>query len=154
VDKVHGAVSNTCSVTAPIEFYRMFCKSPLCFSDPTANPQNGDQLLRQVNILMTKSARDQSQKNFEIIVMAIGLRSVPEVITDTQAVKDISQYTSELTGEGFIWRFATSRKFVYGTEDDPAFHLRNELHGIILNSGVILDTKTDKKNVVVEMEKY
>lgn len=154
VFKVYGAASNTQTLTGPVDFYKVYCKSPLCYSDPNPNPSENEKLGRLINIQVTKNIRDQSQKNFEIIVMAIGLRAVPDVILDPLAVNDLSKFTTELVGEGFIWKFAMGRKNIFGSDQNPTEILVNELDGIVLNNGVIIDTKTNNKNMAFGMENY
>jgi hypothetical protein len=154
VFKVNGATSSTQTLTGSVGFYKVYCKSPLCFSDPDPNPPENERLDRAINIQVTKSIKDQSQKNFEIIVMAIGLRAVPDIISDPIAISDLSSVTTAISGEGFIWKFAVSRKNIFGSDQNPVEILVNELDGIILNSGVAIDTKTQNKNMVFEMEKY
>lgn len=99
-----------------------------------------------VNIRVTRSLADESQKNFEVLVQSIGLRAMPVIMNDPQATMDLSILGAPtLTGEGFRWVFSVEVDDVFstyandGTENTTGL-LVEELNGIVMPSAVILDT--------------
>jgi hypothetical protein len=147
VTKVHGAASAMQNLTADLQYYVCYASSPLCFTDPNPNPPVNEELTRLVNIQVTGNPLDESQKNFEVFLMSIGLRAMPVVLQDPIPVVQLSDYTSELSGEGFIWKFAVERgvqfyNFTpYGTPG-PVGLLIDDLDGVIIPSGVRITTVT------------
>ena len=79
--------------------------------------------------------------------MSIGLRAMPVILADPVAVVQLSNYTLELTGEGYMWKFSVERgvqfyNFTpYGTPG-PVGLLIDDLDGVILPSGVRITTVT------------
>ena len=77
--------------------------------------------------------------------MSIGLRAMPVILSDPAAVLELADYTLELSGEGFIWKFAVERgvqfyNFTpYGTPG-PVGLLVDDLDGVIIPSGVRITT--------------
>ena len=145
--RIHGAASAMSNLTADLTYYVGYAASPGAFSDPSANPPTSQELLRLVNIQVTSNPLDESQKNFEVLLMSIGLRAMPVILNNPVAVAQLSDYTLELTGEGFVWKFAVERgsQFYnytpYGTAG-PVGLLIDDLDGVILPSGVRLTTVT------------
>jgi hypothetical protein len=145
--KIHGAASAMQNLTADLQYYICFASSPGAFSDPNPNPPPSQELTRLINILVTGQPLDESQKNFEVLLMSIGLRAMPVVLQDPIAVEQLADYTLELSGEGFIWKFAVERgvqfyNFTpYGTPG-PVGLLIDDLDGVILPSGVRVTTVT------------
>lgn len=143
--QIHGAASSMQNLTADLQYYVCYAASPGAFTDPDPNPPPAEQLSRLVNIQVTGSPLDQSQKNFEIFLMSIGLRAMPVVLSDPVAVLRLQDYTIELSGEGFMWKFAVERgvqfyNFTpYGTPG-PVGLLVDDLDGVILPSGVRITT--------------
>lgn len=143
--QIHGAASSMQNLTADLQYYVCYAASPGAFTDPDPNPSPAEQLSRLVNIQVTGSPLDQSQKNFEIFLMSIGLRAMPVVLSDPVAVLRLQDYTIELSGEGFMWKFAVERgvqfyNFTpYGTPG-PVGLLVDDLDGVILPSGVRITT--------------
>jgi hypothetical protein len=139
--KVHGAATGIQNLTADLQFYICYASSPGCFSDPNPNPPAIQEVTRLLNLQITGKTLDQSQKNFEVLLMSIGLRAMPVVLADPIAVVQLSDYTRELTGEGFIWKFAVERGVQFynftpfGTAG-PVGLLVDEIDGVILPSGV------------------
>jgi hypothetical protein len=117
----------------------------MCFTDPNPNPPPAEETLRLVNIQVTGSPLDESQKNFEVFLMSIGLRAMPVVLSDPIAVLQLADYTTEISGEGFVWKFAVERgvqffNFTpYGTPG-PVGLLVDDLDGVIIPSGVRITT--------------
>lgn len=156
--QINGAASSMQNLTADLQYYVCYAASPGAFTDPDPNPPPAEQLSRLVNIQVTGSPLDQSQKNFEIFLLSIGLRAMPVVLSDPVAVLRLQDYTIELSGEGFMWKFAVERgvqfyNFTpYGTPG-PVGLLIDDLDGVVLPSGVRITTVSNSpsgwaKNVV------
>lgn len=141
--KIHGAAKSMQNLTADLQYYICYASSPGAFSDPNPNPLPANEIARLVNIQVTGEILDQSQKNFEVFLMSIGLRAMPVVLGDPVAVQELSEFTSELSGEGFVWKFAVERgvqfyNFTPFGTPGPVGLLIDEIDGIILPSGVRL----------------
>lgn len=129
--KINGTARAMQSLTKDIEYYVCFCKP---------------------NISVTGNLADISQRNFEVLIQAIGLRAMPVILSNPTAESDLAAAGSTITGSGYLWKFAceTSDAFhnfrPYGTVG-PVGHLVDELHGVVLPNAVVLDTKTASKNI-------
>lgn len=145
--KVHGSIYPTQNSVGTLQFYRAFCKSPFAYTSPDPNPPEGEWEGRNVNILVTGKLIDQSQKNFEMIVQAIGLRIMPAIINEPLAVADLSLEGSLLSGEGFVWDFAVDREDIFTAKDSSVGLLNSDMDGIILSSGVVLKTSGPQHNI-------
>jgi hypothetical protein len=147
VQQVHGASSAMQNLSGDIQYYVCYASSPLCFTDPNPNPPVSEETVRLVNIQVTTAPLDQSQKNFEVFLMSIGLRAMPVILTNPVPVFELATHTTELSGEGFIWKFAVERgvqfyNFTpYGTPG-PVGLLIDDIDGVILPSGVRVTTVT------------
>ncbi len=145
--KVNGAASSMQNLSGDLQHYVCYASSPGAFSDPNPNPPTSQELARLVNIQVTGQPLDDSQKNFEVLLMSIGLRAMPVILADPVAVVQLSNYTLELTGEGYMWKFSVERgvqfyNFTpYGTPG-PVGLLIDDLDGVILPSGVRITTVT------------
>ena len=143
--KIHGAATSMQNLTAGLQYYVCYASSPGAFTAPNPNPPPNQAILRLVNIQVTGSPLDESQKNFEVFLMSIGLRAMPVILSDPAAVLELADYTLELSGEGFIWKFAVERgvqfyNFTpYGTPG-PVGLLVDDLDGVIIPSGVRITT--------------
>lgn len=143
--QIHGAASSMQNLTADLQYYVCYASSPGAFTDPNPNPPPPQEIPRLVNIQVTGETLDKSQKNFEVFLMSIGLRAMPVVLSDPAAVLQLSDYTLELTGEGFIWKFAVERGVQFfnftpiGTPG-PVGLLTDDLDGVIIPSGVRITT--------------
>ncbi len=143
--KIHGAASAMQNLTADLQYYVCFASSPGAFTDPNPNPPANQELTRLINIMVTGQPLDESQKNFEVLLMSIGLRAMPVVLQDPVAVLQLADFTHELSGEGYIWKFAVERgvqffNFTpYGTPG-PVGLLVDDIDGVILPSGVRVTT--------------
>lgn len=148
--RINGAATAQQSLTGSIQYYVMYASSPLAFSDPDPNPDVAEEATRLINIQTTGEIRDQSQKNFEIIFQAIGLRAVPSIMNDPEAVEDLAaRGAPSLTGEGFIWKFATEQDNIFYnySNSDPVGLLISDLDGLVIDSGVQLVTTGGSINV-------
>jgi len=145
--KINGAASAQQNLTANLQYYVCYASSPGAFTSPNPNPPPSEELARLVNIQVTGKPLDGSQKNFEVFLMSIGLRAMPVVLSDPTAILQLADYTLELSGEGFMWKFAVERgvqffNFTpYGTPG-PVGLLIDDLDGVILPSGVRITTVT------------
>ncbi len=145
--KIHGAATSMQNLTADLQYYVCYAASPGAFTDPNPNPPPNQETARLVNIQVTGSPLDESQKNFEVLLMSIGLRAMPVVLSDPYPVLQLADYTPQLSGEGFIWKFAVERgvqfyNFTpYGTPG-PVGLLIDDLNGVIIPSGVRITTVT------------
>jgi hypothetical protein len=145
--KIHGAASAMQNLTADLQYYVCYASSPGAFTDPNPNPPPSQEIARLVNIQVTGRPLDQSQKNFEVFLMSIGLRAMPVILADPIAVLQLADYTTQLAGEGFMWKFAVERgvqffNFTpYGTPG-PVGLLIDDLNGVIIPSGVRITTVT------------
>lgn len=145
--KIHGAASAGQVLSADIQYYTCYAKSPGCFTNPNPTPPPSQEIERLVNIQVTGETLDQSQKNFEVLLMAVALRAMPVIIMDPQPVFDLADYTHELSGEGFVWKFAVERgvqffNFTPFGTPGPVGLLTDDLEGLPLPSGVRITTVT------------
>jgi hypothetical protein len=147
VIKIHGAATAMQNLTADLQYYICYAASPGAFTDPNPNPPPNQEIIRLVNIQVTGQPLDESQKNFEVLLMSIGLRAMPVILTDPYPVLQLADFTNELSGEGFIWKFAVERgvqfyNFTpYGTPG-PVGLLIDDIDGVIIPSGVRITTVT------------
>jgi hypothetical protein len=147
VQKIHGAATSMQNLTADLQYYVCYASSPGAFTDPNPNPPANEELPRLVNIQVTGNPLDESQKNFEVLLMSIGLRAMPTVLSNPAAVLQLADYTLDLSGEGFVWKFAVERgvqffNFTPYGIPGPVGLLINDLNGVILPSGVRITTVT------------
>jgi hypothetical protein len=156
--RINGAATADQVLTGSLQYYVCYASSPGCFVDPKPNPPASEELSRLVNIQVTGNPLDQSQKNFEVFLMSIGLRAMPVLLSDPIPIIELADHTPELSGEGFIWKFAVERgvqffNFTpYGTPG-PVGLLVDDIDGIIIPSGVRITTVSGSpsgwaKNVV------
>lgn len=143
--KIHGAASSMQNLTADLQYYVCYASSPDCFTDPNPNPPISEEIARLVNIQVTGQTLDQSQKNFEILLMSIGLRAMPVVLANPIPVMELADYTLELSGQGFVWKFAVERgvqfyNFTPFGTPGPVGLLIDDMDGIVLPSGVRITT--------------
>lgn len=142
---INAAATAQQNLTADLQYYVAYAKSPSCFSSPNPNPPPDQEIPRLLNIQVTGSPLDESQKNFEVLLMSIGLRAMPVVLSDPYAVLELADHTVELSGEGFIWKFAVERgvqfyNFTPYGFPGPVGLLIDDLDGVIIPSGVRVTT--------------
>lgn len=98
-------------------------------------------LYTKLDITGTGDFADASQKDFESVVQVIALRAMPVIMNNPVELNGVGSNTLDtygaptLTGAGWIFKFAFEREDVHTIQT-----LIDELHGIVLNSGVV-DTK-------------
>ena len=147
VIRIHGSASAMQNLTADLQYYICYASSPGAFSDPNPNPPPNQEISRLVNIQVTAEPLDESQKNFEVFLMSIALRAMPVILTDPYPVVELADYTNQLSGEGFIWKFAVERgvqfyNFTPYGIPGPVGLLIDDLDGVIIPSGVRITTVT------------
>ena len=145
--QIHGAASAQQNLTADLQYYNCYASSPGCFTDPKPNPPPSEEVPTLVNIQVTGDPLDESQKNFEVLLMSIGLRAMPVVLADPVAVLQLADYTLELSGEGFVWKFAVERgvqfyNFTPFGTPGPVGLLIDDIDGVVIPSGVRITTVT------------
>lgn len=140
VERVHGTSNTFQSVTGTLQYYTVWVVSPNAFTSPN--------LATEVNIKTTGNIRDESQKNFEILVQSVGLRAMPVIMNEPKAVAELAdEGATTVTGEGFVWRFASDRQDIFLKGSDPVGLLIDELNGIVLANGAILETAGPGQNI-------
>jgi len=138
-EQINGSATANQVLTADLQYFTTYASSPCCFTNPDPNPPPSEMVERLINIQVTGETLDQSQKNFEVLLMAIGLRAMPCIMMDPVPVLDLSLYTMELTGQGFMWKFAVERgaqffNFTPFGTPGPVGLLIDDLDGIPLPS--------------------
>ena len=118
-------------VTKDFDTYRMFVKS-----DDIVLSDDGD--LKSVE-----------GKNFEILKQTIGLRAIPEPISDLNTVRSLKDAGSkDFVGSGYTWDFAIEAVDIFLSDDNnPVGLLLEELDSIVLPDGNSLKTTGDDKNI-------
>ena len=100
-------------------------------------------LYTSLNITASGDYRDDTQKDFDMIIQVIGMRAMPIIMNTPVRINGIGVNKMEaygspsITGKGWIFKFAFEREGVHTIDT-----LTSELNGIVLNDGVI-DTITD-----------
>lgn len=98
-------------------------------------------LYTSLNITASGDYRDDTQKDFDMIIQVIGMRAMPIIMNTPVRINGIGVNKMEaygapsITGKGWIFKFAFEREGVHTIDT-----LTSELNGIVLNDGVI-DTK-------------
>ena len=100
-------------------------------------------LYTSLDITASGDYRDNTQKDFDMIIQVIGMRAMPIIMNTPVRINGIGANKMEaygapsITGRGWIFKFAFEREGVHTIDT-----LTKELNGIVLNDGVI-DTITD-----------
>ena len=93
-------------------------------------------LYTSLDITASGDYRDNSQKDFDMIIQVIGLRAMPIIMNTPVKINGIGAQQIEaygsptITGKGWIFKFAFEREGVHTIET-----LTTELNGIVLNTG-------------------
>ncbi len=101
-------------------------------------------LYTSLNITASGDYRDNTQKDFDMIIQVIGMRAMPIIMNTPVRINGIGVNKMEnygapsITGKGWIFKFAFEREGVHTIDT-----LRSELNGIVLNGGT-----TDTKDVI------
>lgn len=112
--------------------------SPMCHVRPHPNPPNSDEIIRAVNVFHTGSCDDQSQKNFELIMMSVGLATPFQIISTPVPVEDLSAFGGDLSGPGFEWKFRIDSCPNFTVAD-----LSSSVDGTIIHSGIRATTRAN-----------
>lgn len=142
--RVNGSISADQNLAGYLQYYTVYMSSPLAYTDPQANPSPSEEIIRRINVLHTGDLADQSQKNFEILFQSIALRASPVIFNTPESVEDLSVAGApNLSGEGFVWKFACDRAdmFYDYSDNNPVGLLIKELDGVILSSGIRVTTE-------------
>jgi len=149
--RTNGAASSMQNLTADLQYYVCYASSPGAFTDPDPNPPENQELSRLVNLQVTGNPLDQSQKNFEVFLMSISMRAMPVILSNPAPVLELADYTLDLSGEGFVWKFAVERgvqfyNFTpYGTPG-PVGLLIDDTDGLVIPSGVRITTVNNSQS--------
>lgn len=141
--RINGTITPSQSMGGSLQYYTLYAKSPMSFSDPSSNPPTNEEQARMINIYNTGELSDQSQKNFEILFQSIGLRAMPVISGEVISVEQLENSGApSLEGEGFIWKFAVEQSSAFMDFDimNPVGLLIKELDGVIISSGVRITT--------------
>ena len=117
-----GAMASVEVLTGNIEFFTLFTT---------------------LNITASGNFADNSQKDFESVVQVIGMRAMPTVMNNPVQLNGSGNNLLEnygaptLTGAGYIFKFATEVPNAHTVDT-----LRNELNGVVLNTGTIDTTSS------------
>lgn len=136
--KIHGAATAHKVLSNDIKYFVMYVSAPNVISNPSE--------VTGLNIQITGNINDESQKNFEILLQCIGLRSMPVEMSNPEKVKDLSK-VSKLTGEGFEWKFAVEMANVFSKNGNPVGLLEEEINGIVMPTGAVARTTGLYKNI-------
>ncbi len=143
VSKAHGLASASQVLTGNLQYYTVWCESPNAFSDP--DNATG------INIRITGDIADETQKNFELIIQSVGLRAMPIILNDPLAITDLAaDGATSVTGEGFVWQFSVETERAFATKIDEVGLLIEEMNGIVLINGAVLDTSGPGQNIEFE----
>lgn len=143
--RINGAAGAFENLSGNIQYYTVYASAPLAYTDP--DNTSG------LNIRVTGDYSDDSQKNFEVLIQAIGLRAMPVLMNNPVPYASLETMGAPtLTGEGFVWKFAVEREGIFENSGPngtigPIGFLIDELNGIILPSGVQIKTKAPGKNM-------
>ena len=143
VSKAHGSARSSQALTGNLQFYTVWCESPNAFSDP--DNATG------INIRITGDIADETQKNFELLIQSIGLRTMPIILNDPLAIADLAtDGATSVTGEGFVWQFSVEAERAFATKDSNVGLLVEEMNGIVLVNGAVLETSGPSQNIEFE----
>lgn len=137
-ERIHGHAGAQDVLDGELDTFTVYVKAPNSVKDPGNT--------KGVNIRVTGNLNDVSQKNFEMLIQSIGLRALPVKMDDPKPTADLGLIKApSLKGEGFVWRFAVEAAEVFTKritrdEDNPVGLLIEELNGIVLPCGEILNT--------------
>lgn len=141
--RAHGTAGTGQSLVGVIHYYTVWASSPNAVTDP--DNATG------INIRVTGSIQDESQKAFELLIQSIGLRVLPIILNDPTAVAELADVGAPtLTGEGFVWRFASEQRDAFATKTNPVGLLVGELNGIVLPNGAVITTSGLGQNMEFE----
>ena len=112
-----GAMSSTETLSGDLEFYTLFTS---------------------LDIAATGDYADDSQKDFESVIQVIALRATPVIMNTPVELDGTGDNTLEnygaptMTGAGYILKISFEHAGAHTVET-----MKQELHGIVLNTGVI-----------------
>lgn len=134
--KVNGSSQATQSLTADLNYYTAYITSA-------------------IDITVTGRIQDLSQKNFEVLVQAIGLRAMPVILSNPKFVADLSDHgAQDLAGAGYVWKFATEQADIFRDKNGPVGLLNKEISGIVMPTAVILETTGPNQNCEFQASEF
>jgi len=95
-------------------------------------------LYTSLDITASGDYRDNTQKDFDMVIQVIGLRAMPIIMNTPVKINGIGTQRIEaygspsIEGKGWIFKFAFEREGVHSIHT-----LTTELNGIVLNAGTI-----------------
>ena len=95
-------------------------------------------LYTSLDITASGDYRDNTQKDFDMVIQVIGLRAMPIIMNTPVKINGIGAQRIEaygspsIEGKGWIFKFAFEREGVHSIHT-----LTTELNGIVLNAGTI-----------------
>ena len=98
-------------------------------------------LYTNIDITVTGSYADATQKDFDALVQLIAGYSQVIISNDPVSVGDLNANGApSVTGAGYIFKFAVEHPDVFQLNGNPVQALINQLDGIVLNGGTIATT--------------
>tara|TARA_B100000575_G_C22773592_1_gene459225 strand:+ start:29 stop:433 length:405 start_codon:yes stop_codon:yes gene_type:complete len=98
-------------------------------------------LYTNIDITVTGSYADATQKDFDALVQLIAGYSQVIISNDPVSVGDLNANGApSVTGAGYVFKFAVEHPDVFQLNGNPVQALINQLDGIVLNGGTIATT--------------
>ena len=150
--KIHGAATAMQNLTDEVTYYKMYTLSTGATTDPLT--------ATGVNMHATGDITDESQKNFEVIIQAIGLRAMPVIMNNPVAVANVADEGAlNIAGEGYVWKFAVERGDIFNNAGpngtvSPVGFLIDEMNGVVLPNAVMLITSGIDQNVEFQVSEF
>lgn len=101
----------------------------------------------KIDITPTGDYLDQSQRNYDTIVSLVSIRAQPILNSAPYHVADLTtEGSEELTGEGYVWKFAVEHSEVFALHDenfnivDGVYHLKVSFDDVeVGNESIFVD---------------
>ena len=143
VSRTHGVASASKALTGHLQYYAVWCESPNAFFNPD--------YASGLNIRRTGNIMNETQKNFELLVQSISLRTMPIILNDPIALPNVvNDGATQISGEGFVWLFSVAMEDAFVTKDSNVGLLVAELDGIVLLNGAVICTSGPEQNIEFE----
>ena len=76
---------------------------------------------------------------------------MPIILNDPLAISDLAvDGANSVTGEGFVWQFSVETEGAFATKESDVGLLVEEMNGIVLVNGAVLDTSGAGQNIEFE----
>tara|TARA_B100000700_G_scaffold329932_1_gene453708 strand:- start:118 stop:525 length:408 start_codon:yes stop_codon:yes gene_type:complete len=110
-------------------------------------------LYTNIDITMTGSYADATQKDFDAVVQLIAGYSQVIISNDPVGVGDLNANGApSLTGAGWIFKFAVEHPDVFARNGNSVQALIDQFDGIVLNGGTVATTGGSKNIEFVQSE--